>query len=249
MTLGGHLVSSKAFVFWVLGVMLSSNAAAQDLALPDIKPGDAWTYLTTTQLRAKPVDRSQEEFSVSGVTDSSIHCSVKKGGSKQPPGDLYSGRDWSRVRAVNGVDTVVNRPLSFPLSIGKTWDLEYTEQQPNKNHRWEKFSNKYVVVGFDSVEVPAGKFKALKIEVKGQWTAELASDKTEVQRSISFRNGSAVVTQSTQSVPRVVSGEMRKAIWYAPEVKRWVKTVEEYDASGGGVNERHITELLSYKAD
>ena len=32
---------------------------------------------------------------------------------------------------------VVNKPLSFPLTAGKTWEIHYAEQQPNKAHRSE----------------------------------------------------------------------------------------------------------------
>lgn len=237
----------RALAFWALGALFSSAAAAQDLALPDIKPGDAWVYRTTSQLRGKPAEQAEEEATVSEVTDAGIHCLVKKSGSTQPPHDVYAARDWSRVRKVNGTDTVVNRPFSFPLSIGKTWNVEYTEDHPNKNHRTEQFSSKYAVIGFEPVQVPAGTFNALKIEVKGQWTAELESEQTIVHRTMVIRHGSPDITTLAESVPRTATGGIRKVIWYAPEVRRWVKSVEEYYASNGLLNERHVTELMSYK--
>jgi hypothetical protein len=37
---------------------------------------------------------------------------------------------------------------------------------------------KYRVVGWEDVEVPAGKFKALKIEADGSWSGEIAARTT-----------------------------------------------------------------------
>jgi hypothetical protein len=44
-----------------------------------------------------------------------------------------------------------------------------------------------------------------------------------------------------------VSGRTYKAFWYVPEVRRWVKSVEEYYGSGGVRNERYTAELESFK--
>jgi hypothetical protein len=44
-----------------------------------------------------------------------------------------------------------------------------------------------------------------------------------------------------------VSGRTYKAFWYVPEVRRWVKSVEQYYGSGGVRNERYTGELESVK--
>ena len=51
-----------------------------------------------------------------------------------PPKELLAGADASRSlsRSVNGRQTVVNRPLAFPLNIGKSWIVEYSEDHPNR---------------------------------------------------------------------------------------------------------------------
>ncbi len=79
--------------------------------------------------------------------------------------------DWSRSRDINGKETVVNKPLSFPWAAGKTCEVQYTEQHPNKMHRFEQWNNKFTVVGFETIEVPAGKFKAIKVDEEGRWMA------------------------------------------------------------------------------
>ena len=86
------------------------------------------------------------------------------------------------MRDMNGKETVVNRPLAFPLSAGKTWDVQYTEEHPNRAHRSEQWNNTFRVVGYETVEVPAGKFNSLKVEAEGHWTAELEPTRTIVQQ-------------------------------------------------------------------
>lgn len=44
-----------------------------------------------------------------------------------------------------------------------------------------------------------------------------------------------------------VSGRTYKAFWYVPEVKRCVKSVEEYYAHGGVRSESYTSELESFK--
>ena len=168
-------------------------------------------------------------------------------GSTQPEKELFSGVDWSRARDIGGKETVVNRPLAFPLNAGKTWEIHYTEEHPNKQHRSEEWNNKYSVVGYEPVEVPAGKFNALKIEAEGHWTAVLEPTQTVVQGAQSNADGTSLVTQTQKITDRTTSGRTYKAFWYVPEVRRWVKSVEEYYSSGGVRNERHTGELESYK--
>jgi hypothetical protein len=81
------------------------------------------------------------------------------------------------------------------------------------------------VIGWENVTVPAGTFKALNIAV------------------ISYN--------SSARDPRGSRGQTATSVWYAPEVKRFVKVEQiERTGTGGGVRsivEDSITELLSFK--
>jgi hypothetical protein len=103
------------------------------------------------------------------------------------------------------------------------------------------------VVGFESIEVPAGKFNALKIEAEGRWTAELEPTQTVVQGAQSNAGGTSMVTQMQKTTEKTVSGRTYKAFWYVPGVRRWVKSVEEYYGNGGVRNERYTGELEALK--
>ena len=220
---------------------------AQAVGAPTVKAGDTWTYRTTTEKGASGWNQTRDETTVSRVTSSTIYYTVKPSGSTQPEKELFAGLDWSRAHDIDGKETVVNKPLSFPLTAGKAWEIHYTEQHPNKTFRTEDWVHKYTVVGYESVEVPAGKFNALKIEAEGHWTAELEPTQTVVQGAQSNADGTSMVTQTQKTTDRTVSGRTYKAFWYVPEVRRWVKSVEEYYGSGGVRNERYTGELESFK--
>jgi hypothetical protein len=122
-----------------------------------------------------------------------------------------------------------------------------SELNPNKAHESEKFDSHFTVVGYETVEVPAGKFRALKIESEGHWEAQVAPGQNVVQGAQTGQGGATMTTQVQKISERQVTGRLYKAFWYAPEVKRWVKSVEEYYSNGGVRNERYSQELESFK--
>jgi len=178
-----------------------------------------------------------------------VSVSVRPVGSTMPATEVLTGLDWSRTRAVNGVATVVNRPLSFPLDVGRTWSVSYTEHQPNRVHSSEHFSSPYRVIGWEDVTVPAGPFHAVKIECEGVWSAVTAPGITSAFGARVDAAGTVSVIEQDRTIPHAVSGRTYKAFWYVPGVKKWVKSVEEYYDGNGVRYERHADELQSYKVD
>ena len=234
------------FPFLALLVVASSGFAADSIDAPAVKAGDSWVYRSTTE-RGASWNQTRDEVTVTRATASTIFFTVKASGSTQPPKELFFGRDWSRVRDVNGKETLVNQPLAFPLSIGKAWRVEYEERKPTPAHRMEHFESRYVVVGYEDVQVPAGTFRALKIESEGNWRAELEPGQSVVQGARSSEGGATAVTQVQKIEAREASGRTYKAFWYVPEVRRWVKSVEEFYGSDGSRNERFTQELESFR--
>jgi hypothetical protein len=231
-----------------LALIVSTIAWSQ--AAPDrpaLNAGDSWTYRVTNERAPSVWNQTHEDSTVTRVSAGAIFLSTRTSGSTQPPRDVIMGGDWSRVRDVNGQQTVVNRPFAFPLSQGKKWDVEYTEDNPNKQHKSETFETHYSVVGYETVEVPAGKFNALKIEADGVWHAQIAPQQNVVQAAQSGQDQTTLLTSVGKTSERTASGRLYKAFWYVPEVKRWVKAVEEYYGSNGVRNERTTLELESFK--
>ncbi|MEJ0003824.1 MAG: hypothetical protein WDN30_10015 [Pararobbsia sp.] len=220
---------------------------AQSVPAPALNAGDTWTYANTVETAPNGWRQTHDEVSVSRTTSDHIYFEVKPTGSSQSPKEMIAGADWSRERNVNGTETVVNRPLSFPLSTGKTWDLEVTEAHPNPKYDSETSDLKFKVVDTETIEVPAGKFQAIKIEAEGQWTAQVAPGQTVTQGMTNNPGDTTLVTQTHRTTPQQVSGQLYEAFWYVPEVGRWVKSVEEYYGSNGVRSQRISAELESFK--
>ncbi|MFK4444764.1 hypothetical protein ABH944_004733 [Caballeronia udeis] len=171
-------------------------AHAQSTSAPKLSPGDTWTYVDTVEAAPNGWRQTHNEIVVLRTTSDHVYFETKQAGTTQAPIEVVEGADWSRSRNVNGTETTVNRPLFFPLSIGKTWDLKYTEAHPNARHASESFDTHFKVVGPESVEVPAGKFEAIKIEAEGQWTAETAPMQSATTGALATQSGTTVVVQS-----------------------------------------------------
>jgi hypothetical protein len=220
---------------------------AQSTSAPKLSPGDTWTYADTVETAPNGWRQSHDEIVVLRTTSDHIYYQTKQAGTTQAANEMVEGADWSRSRNVNGTETTVNRPLSFPLSVGKTWELKYTEAHPNVRHDSESFDTHFKVVGPESVEVPAGKFEAIKIEAEGQWTAQTAPMQSATTGTVATQAGATVVLQTHRTTPVVATGRIYKAFWYVPEIGRWVKSDEEYYGSNGMRTQKFSSELESFK--
>ncbi|RZF29529.1 hypothetical protein EVC45_11970 [Paraburkholderia sp. UYCP14C] len=231
----------------LLSLALPLSAIAQSAPAPDVKPGDTWTYTSTSERGPSGWNQTHEQVTVLRTTSTHIYFESKIVGSTQTPREVIAGADWSRERSVNGTDMVVNRPFVFPLSPGKSWNVEYAEQHPNRVFALQKWNSQYRVVGTETVEVPAGKFQAIKIEAEGDWVAQLEPRQTGTRATQVEQGDTAMITHAQKIGPVQATGRTYKAFWYVPEVGRWLKSVEVYYGSNGVRNERYTTELESSK--
>lgn len=220
---------------------------AASVPAPALQPGDTWTYVDTVETAPNGWRQSHDEIVVLRTTSDHIYFESKQAGSTQAARELIAGADWSRSRNVNGTETLVNRPLSFPLSSGKNWDVKYTELHPNVQHSSESFDTHFKVVGPETIEVAGGKFETIKVEAEGDWTAEVAPAQVASSMAIHNQAGATVVAQARNVAPVTATGRTYMAFWYAPDVGRWVKSVEEYYGSNGQRNQRFSSELESFK--
>jgi len=102
----------------------------------------------------------------------------------------------------------------FPLTPGKQWTYEYeTKRAAGGTVRFEMSAR---VAGWEDIAVPAGTFRAMRIEHDGYWSRE-ADFATE------GRSGS-------------VRGRYQVTYWYAPAAKAIVKsTLRDHKPTGGGL--------------
>jgi hypothetical protein len=211
---------------------LAAEAYAETVPQPTFTVDDWWSYHQSVQKNGVASD-SHVTLSVMRLGSDSVVVTTK---AEENPGRAQSmmlGLDWSRRRSVNGQETTVDQPFTFPLEVGKTWRLEFTEQNPDPQKLRETVTLPYKVVGWEDVTVPAGKFHALKIESDGRWTADVAP--RVLNGAVIAKQGSAMSQATETRVVRGVrvSGRLYKCFWYAPEVKRWVKSTEENYSPNG----------------
>jgi hypothetical protein len=224
-----------------------SNAAATELAIaPKIDPQDSWTYVNTTEDKAG-WHQTREDITVIRASSTGIVLSAKPTGSTMPATEHILGLDWSRIRSVNGKETIVNQPMKFPLTSGGHWVVDYTEDNPNRDHKSEHMHYDYKVVGWEEVTVPAGTFRAIKIEADREWVAEIAPSLTSGAVAHVDAAGSIAAAATNRTTERTTSGQLYKAIWYAPEVKRFVKSIEEVYSSISVRSQRTTVELEAFR--
>ncbi|VWC91971.1 hypothetical protein [Burkholderia lata] len=240
-------MKTKILAALSLCAALPGVALAQSIAPPALKPGDTWTYINTVEIGPNGWRQTRDQISVQRTTSEHIYVETQQSGATQAPRELIVDADWSRSRSVNGTETVVNRPLAFPLTAGKTWEVKYSESHPNAQHASEAYDTHYKVVGPDTVTVAGGKFDAIKIEAEGTWKAQPAPGQSITSGVSRNAGGSTIVMQSRNNGTAEQTGKTYKAFWYVPAVGRWVKSVEEYYDANGTRNARYSNELVSFK--
>ena len=193
-------------------------AAAQEVARPDIKVGDRWTYQILDKMTGEI--KGSTTLSVYEVTETEIH--LKAQGKMKAP--------FSRVefldRQLNWLDNSVVqwKPSTgtylFPLKIGKQWSQQY-EAVALSNESKTRHNVAAKVVAYEKVKVPAGEFDAFKIEY-------------------TIRNVSTSDTERADSITRSVR-------WYAPSVKQMVKQESE-SVMGGRVRDKSGMVLTEFSS-
>jgi hypothetical protein len=178
------------------------NGAGPILA-PVWRVGDEWEYAYKS-----PSDSGTYVWSLNRVEmlDGVQHYVIKVGTREI----FYRVSDLaSSLERVDGVviqrDTPSRHSYVWPLAVGKTWEQTHRQERPvdrtttDRNSLWTAESE-------ETVTVPAGTFRALKI---------------------TWRNKN--------------TGALLYEMWYAPDVKQWVKIRE---VLSNGIRER---EMVSFK--
>lgn len=225
----------------------ATAARAGDLDQPQFAEQDAWVYHFKEE-KGGNIKEEDVDIAIVRTEGDEILASFKPVGSTHAPRERMFKSDWAVFRGINGVETITSRPLSFPLAIGKTWRVDYTEENPSAQHAREHFEIPYRVIGWEQVTTPAGKFKALKIEAKGSWTADVMP-RTQTNSTVVQNMGQrALLTQNSVQAARRVEGRIYKEFWYVPDKKRWVKSLEEIYGSDGALSQREESELTAFHA-
>jgi hypothetical protein len=247
------MIALRRVAVAVLALAAGGPLYAQTVDVPAVKEGDKWLYsVKTEQNQHGALAASTRKFEawVIRVGSHSFVMARKAADANMPPNEVNLNPDWSTTMVVGGEEKVTARPYAFPLAPGKSWDTDTTQPHPAPGVRNLRNKLHYTVLGWEEVKVPAGTFKALKIETEGTWFKEFEPQGPSANSAVRTDQNGQVATINSQPAhtPDPVGGRMYKLTWYAPEVKRDVKMLsEDYDPTGS-VQHRTTTELESWTA-
>jgi len=182
---------------------VTTVALAGSVALPVWHVGDEWQYAYQG-----PVDSGSYVWVVNRIEtlDGEPNYVLKAGTREifQRVSDLAN-----TLERVDGVAVLREKParlmFTWPLSVGKSWAESHMQERPVERSTTDRNST-WTVDAEETVTVPAGTFRTLKI---------------------TWRNKN--------------TGNMVTEMWYAPDVKQWVKIREVLT---NGIRER---EMVSFK--
>jgi hypothetical protein len=207
----------KTALAFLLAVPLWCAAQADaPVPRPEVKAGDSWVYRRTDFDTGKVTGRSTSR--VAFANDKVIQVVVTRGKGEEEIDETYTA-EWNAIALAGGGNFNPHvGTFRFPLVPGASWPADFENTMPRQGAFRVKHERTVKVVGWEDIEVPAGKFRALKIEVKG----------------------------SFQRLDRALSGTATTMIWYVPAVKRWVKWTYEDQSFRGRINWWGL-ELVQYQ--
>ena len=185
------------------------------------KVGDTWTY-ALVDVRYKPSDRSRVfTHSIKEVTGSSIVELVRRRGLRDEEEFTYSEEKAGVYRGGFLIEVMPFAHAWGQLEQGLSWERVEVHGMENLAIAGDTpvFIERGNVVGTERIIVPAGSFDAIKVRIQG----------------------SAANTWTGGQTSHRGYNKYSQTIWYAPAVKRAVKTLVE----GPGFTEAY--ELQSYK--
>jgi len=192
-----HLASARAIVM-IAAVLVPLSSVRGDgkgtiVSKPDIKVGDRWTYRSVNNWTNK------EEFRYESVVTflkPDVILGVQTNLLDKSEIDFHYTSELNTLSSRSGVYKPAEIFFKFPMQVGDIYETNYELVARKGSEARTKRDGTAKVAGWEQVKVPAGEFRALKIEINGTY------------QRLDARGG----------------GWYKMTIWYAPEVKSWVKT-------------------------
>jgi hypothetical protein len=207
------------------------------IAAPDIKVGETWTYKTVVVDLRDP-QRKRTEYSytqqVEKVTYTEVWVREKSAVLAGYEAQIKFDKQWNPIEApLPDTSTIVRfEPylprFVFPLAPNRSWTGNFTVSNPKSREIGEQGQSEGKVIAWDEVSVPAGRFKALRIET-------LTPYYTGTRTPIIFAN------------PNLYGGAQEQ-YWYVPELKNFVKYIRK-DYLGRDQTRSTEAELIDYRLD
>jgi hypothetical protein len=176
-------------------------ALAQSAPAPVIGAGETWTYRGTSSYNHLPIGEVTREASAagSGIRVVTRSASAEQSAAFARPGFLATGPLNDRA---SGTLTPALELMPFPLEPGQRW-TQTVSRRDSISGEVRDVRVEGRVIGWETVRVPAGEFRALKVE-RRMWLGDWDEFRGETWRA--------------------------ETEWYVPDVKGAVKLTvfEEY---------------------
>lgn len=240
---------------WLCGVVLllaapGTAAPAPEpavVAQPTYRVGDTWTFDRTHEVTPNGFKQERVVITVSRVDSDDVLLALALMGSPGAPHEQLLNPDLSSRILVDGAPGVGERYVAFPLKLGATWTEDYVDPQAQGVQSSAHITSTSKVVGWEDVTTPAGVFHALKIESHGKIMAQVALPAFAGSAASATPYGGTAISHSQRAISGTLTVTTFRQVYYAPEVKTYVKTVfEHYDAQGV-MNHRDTNMLNAYK--
>lgn len=206
----------------VLTIAFTAHAS-EPVGLPDVRVGDKWVVQGKDALVRVNESKSWKVRREVTQVDGNIATWRYERLPPASPGTGQSRFDLASQVMQRELVSGKQEAARFPLAMGNEWSYEYqvkTSLGVVKNEMTAK------VVAWEDVTVPAGTFRALRIEHKGKWS-----------RATDF---------SREGFSRTISAPVEVIYWYAPAVKAIVKSRRTETSYYGGTWAESEEELVEF---
>jgi len=188
-----------AFFNFIILFLISLAWAQEKVEAPVLNVGDKWTYRADNgwEWTVETIGVEKDSYVIVWL--------MPEGGARGEWKQFYDKKSLNCVKVIkDGKEDRDERNrlkkwYDFPLHKGKKWKFTFSSYSYSRREYYDAYTE-FLVGGFEDIEVPAGKFKAIKV-----------------------RGKLVVFTQ-----PRVVEGFSN--YWWSPEVKAVIKEEKEVGA-------------------
>jgi len=193
---------------------IDPRADTGPIVRPPMQSGDQWIYRRNSGRNSVLMRQVALRVSADGVS-----LRTELAGSPDTSTALYD-REWGLVASGYNDYAPALRYYSFPMYAGKRWGIDSAVSNFGAGQA-SRVKGEAWATGWEQVEVQAGKFLALRVEIDME-----ISDPGNAERQV----------------------RVRETHWYARTVLRAVK-VESHSVVAGQVPTSEIIELVSYRME
>lgn len=189
------------------------------LQAPTFNVGQQWTYKRIDVWKNEETERFSQTFNRQTNGKWTVAWGILSSTDTARLGTTDEQFDASTHGFADARVTGRYAPLQFPLAIGKTWSFSYNFQ--SKPDTLVEVTQTAKVTQWESMTVPAGAFKTLRVEHTGNYKA----------------------TQGVHSW----KGRITETFWYAPDVGRVVAQTYTDTTGRGNTWKQRRDELVSIR--